>query len=142
MAAITIATSATRDPRASDESRAAGTGSGRGSQRNESHTRFVKGGYRSNRSLLGEHRSFQDTALALAITMVTRAGSGRRAVGRDGAARGGPEVGPVPQGRGRDPGGGGQGAQEAGPGAGRGGKTGAPSFYGMGGSLNKRVGIM
>lgn len=90
MAAITIATGATRDPPASDESRASGTGSGRGSQR------FVKGGYRSNQSLLGEHRSFQDTARAGAITMVTRAGSGRRAVGRDGAARGGPEVGPVP----------------------------------------------
>lgn len=88
-----MATSTTRDPPASDESRASGTGSGRGSQRKESHTQIAQSVTVATAASWGNGGTLQDTAQAPAITLVTRAGTGKQAVGgRQGGFRGGAEA--------------------------------------------------
>lgn len=96
-AAITIATSATRDPPASNESRASGTGSGRGSQRKESHTRFARAVTVATGASWGEQQTLPRHR-ANAGDHHGNEGGIRQAGG--GRGQGGQEAGPRPQGRG------------------------------------------
>lgn len=97
VAAITIATSALRDPPTSDESRASGTGVWAELAAERVPHVVPKGGHRSNRSLLGEQQALPRHCATAGDHHGNEGGIGQAGGGQ---GQGGQEAGPGPRGGG------------------------------------------